>query len=34
MLDSLAALFEAHAAGGIVRIVYDTNVYYSRPGIS
>ena len=34
MLDSLAALFEAHAAHGVVRMVYDTNVYYSRTGIS
>ena len=34
MLDSLAALFETHAADGIVWMMYDTNVYYSRPGIS
>ena len=31
MLDSLAALFEAHAADGVVRMVYDTNVLLQQP---
>ncbi len=33
MLDALTALFSEHSVDGVVRMEYDTNVYYGRPEI-